>query len=116
MPEIKLKSKFEGLILFNIAINNPSEKRILSSKHEKFIPRPSKELQQEAIFKKTPEIVTSEMATIRSLWEQLGVVDNYRQVFETVIHDLDISVRKDFLDFEIISLTRFHDQLLVTLI
>jgi hypothetical protein len=53
------------------------------------------------------------MTSIKNLWEQLGVVDTYKQVFESVICDLDTNVRKDFLEFEISSLIKFHELLMV---
>ena len=62
---------------------------------------------------RTPELFKNEIITIRNLWEQLGVVESYKQIFENVVQDLDIAVRKDFLEFEISSLSKFNEQLTV---
>jgi phage tail sheath gpL-like len=86
-----------------------SEKRIGSSKTNDRVASKARELQDH----KTPEILKNEIIAIRNLWDQLGVVENYRQIFENVVLDLDLSVRKDFLEFEINALNKFYEQLTV---
>ena len=53
------------------------------------------------------------MNVIRILWDNLGVSEYYIHVFETVINDLESTIRRDFIEFEITCLKRVNDQLLV---
>jgi hypothetical protein len=113
IPDIRIKPKLGGLDKLTPAFNNLSEKRIASSKIQDR--RPSRQF-RELHDIKTPDNVRSEMSTIKILWEQLGVMDNYRQIFENIISDLDVTIRKDFLEFEVNSLNKFHEQLTVIIL
>jgi hypothetical protein len=106
MPDIKTKSKLEDILsIKNFSNATQNEKRTGSSKPHDRKASKDKGLQT--------DLICNEMISIKNLWEQLGVVDNYKQVFESVICDLDMNIRKDFLDFEISSLIKFHEQLVV---
>lgn len=54
-----------------------------------------------------------ELNMIQTLWEDLGVTQTYRLIFESIILDLDDTMKKDLLDFEINSLKKFSECLLV---
>jgi hypothetical protein len=53
------------------------------------------------------------MNIIKSMWEDLGVTEDYRFIYENVVKDIQSSMRKDFLDFELNNLKKFSDNLLV---
>lgn len=59
---------------------------------------------------------SEEMNTIQLMWEDLGVTESYKVVFENVVVDLDSQIRKDFLAFEITSLRVFTEQLIVSIL
>lgn len=59
------------------------------------------------------EQFTEEINMITSLWDDLGVTDFYRVIFESVLKDLDSNMKKDLLDHEMSSLKKFSDCLLV---
>lgn len=61
------------------------------------------------------EQFTEEINVISSLWDDLGVTDYYRVIFESLLKDLDSDMRKDLLDHEMFSLKKFSDCLLVRL-
>lgn len=54
-----------------------------------------------------------EINMIQTLWEDLGVTHTYRLIFESITLDLDDSMKKDLLDFEINSLKKFSECLMV---
>ena len=56
---------------------------------------------------------TEEINVISSLWDDLGVTDYYRIIFESLMKDLDTQMKKEFLDHEMSSLKKFSDCLLV---
>ena len=47
------------------------------------------------------------------MWEDLGVTDNYRQLYENIARELSDTLRKEFVDFEINTLKKFLDNLIV---
>lgn len=54
-----------------------------------------------------------EYNTIVSLWEDLGVTDNYKAIFENLSRDIDPLMKKDLFESEITSLRKFSDLLFV---
>ena len=65
---------------------------------------------------KNSEKFGEELNTIQSLWEDLGVTETYQLIFESIIKDLCDSMKKDLLYYELSSLKKFSDSLLVILI
>lgn len=59
------------------------------------------------------EEFTEEIGIIQSLWDDLGVTDTFKIIFENLCKDLDYKLKKDLLDNEISSLKKFSDALLV---
>ncbi len=59
------------------------------------------------------EIFAEEMNVILSLWEDLGVTDYYKIIFDSLARDLDTNMKKYLLDNEMSSLKKFSDSLLV---
>lgn len=57
--------------------------------------------------------IDNDMGRIKSLWDNMGVSIYYRQVFETVINDLDHVIKKDFLEFEFVNLKKVYDHIIV---
>ena len=47
------------------------------------------------------------------MWDDLGVNVEYKNIFLSIAVDLDVSICKEFLDFEINSLTKYADSLTV---
>jgi hypothetical protein len=59
------------------------------------------------------EIFGEELNMINTLWEDLGVTQTYRLIFDSISMDLEDSMKKDLFDFEINSLKKFNECLLV---
>jgi len=59
------------------------------------------------------EQFTEEINAISSLWDDLGVTDYYRVIFDSLLKNLDSNIKKDLLDHEMSSLKKFSDCLLV---
>ena len=59
------------------------------------------------------EIFGEELNMIKTLWEDLGVTQTYRLIFESISIDLEDTMKKDLFDFEINSLKKFNECLLV---
>lgn len=57
------------------------------------------------------DIYTEEFNIIHSMWDDLGVTDVFRNLYESIIRELDDNHRKEFIDFEIGTLKRFLDNL-----
>lgn len=57
-----------------------------------------------------------EYNTIVSLWEDLGVTENYRAIFENLSRDIDPLMKKDLFESEISALRKFSDLLFVKMI
>jgi len=54
-----------------------------------------------------------EFNTLISLWEDLGVTDNYKIIFESLSKDIDPLMRKDLYESEILFLRKFSELLFV---
>lgn len=54
-----------------------------------------------------------EYNTIISLWEELGVTDNYKAIFDNLSKDIDPLMKKDLFESEINSLRKFSELLFV---
>lgn len=52
-----------------------------------------------------------EYSTIINYWDDLGVTEVYRNIFDNTLEGLEPSFKKDFLDFETNSLKKFSDHL-----
>ena len=59
------------------------------------------------------EQFTEELNVIQSLWDDLGVTDNYRIIFESLSRFMDSKMKKDLFDYEMNALKKFSDCLLV---
>jgi hypothetical protein len=46
------------------------------------------------------------------MWDDLGVTEDYRMIFDNIAKELEDNLRKEFFDFEISSLKRFSDNLI----
>ena len=100
-----LKTTFLIVIfLFIFLVNNyeTSKERMFKASHENF-----------DINSNDETITSEEMNVIRSMWEDLGVTEGYRIIYENIVKDIDKRMRKDFLDFETTNLKKFSDNLLV---
>lgn len=49
--------------------------------------------------------------TIKSLWNETGVTDNYRTVYENIASQLETVYRNEYFDFEINSLKKYKEEL-----
>jgi hypothetical protein len=56
---------------------------------------------------------SEELNIVQSMWDDLGVTDGYKMLFESIARELEENLRKEFIDFEIGSLKRFSDNLMV---
>lgn len=54
-----------------------------------------------------------EYNSIVSLWEDLGVTDNYKAIFDNLSKDIDPLMKNDLFESEITALKKFSDLLLV---
>jgi len=54
-----------------------------------------------------------EFQNLKELWSDLGVTENFRNFFENIALELDLNVRKEYIDFEITSLKKLKDQIQV---
>ncbi len=61
------------------------------------------------ISEKIYEPISEEMNIIQSMWDDLGVLENYRVIFRYICLELDPTARKGFLDFEQQSLKKIYD-------
>jgi len=59
------------------------------------------------------EQFTEEINMISSLWDDLGVTEFYKIIFENLLKELDPTMKKDLLDHEMKSMKKFSDSLLV---
>jgi hypothetical protein len=59
------------------------------------------------------EVYNEEINIIQSMWDELGVTEYYKTIYETISRQLNGELRKEFFDFEMNSLKRFSDNLLV---
>lgn len=57
------------------------------------------------------EDFAEDMNIVQSMWDDLGVKDDYRTIFEQIAKELDESSRKEFFEFENSSLKKFSDNL-----
>lgn len=62
------------------------------------------------------EDFTQSMKTINSLWNQLGVLEDYRIVFNVVLNQLDEGNKTDFVNNEIESLKNISSLLTVIIV
>ncbi len=56
-----------------------------------------------------------EFNIILSLWDDLGVTDNYKAIFDNLSRDIDPLMKKDLFESEITSLRKFSDLLYVSI-
>lgn len=61
------------------------------------------------------EQFSEEISLIQSLWDDLGVNESYKIIFDALIRGLESSLRKEIMDFELSSLKKFSESLLVWL-
>jgi hypothetical protein len=52
-----------------------------------------------------------DFSEVLALWEDLGVTESYRLIFDSIAQELDQSFRKDFFEFELNSLKELQEQL-----
>ena len=57
------------------------------------------------------DVYVEEINIIHSMWEDLGVTESYRNLYENIAKELDDIHRKEFIDYEIGILKRFLDNL-----
>ena len=58
---------------------------------------------------KLNEVLEEELNLVHSIWDDLGVTEEYRQVFESIVKELDEQIRKELFEFEITNLKKFSD-------
>jgi hypothetical protein len=58
---------------------------------------------------------SEELNIVQSMWDDLGVTEGFRMLFEGIARELEESLRKEFIDFEIGALKKFSDNLMVNL-
>jgi hypothetical protein len=63
--------------------------------------------------KLSDDIVSEELNIVQSMWDDLGVTEGFRSLFESIAKELDENFRKEFIDFEIGTLKKFSDNLMV---
>lgn len=63
--------------------------------------------------KRMLEISAGELSAIHKLWNETGVTESYRNIFENIALDLDALVRDDYFKLEIASLKKFEEHLMV---
>ena len=56
---------------------------------------------------------SDELNIIQNMWEDLGLNQDYKNIFLNIVTDLDITTCKELLDFELGSLRKFADALSV---
>lgn len=61
------------------------------------------------INEKTYEPVSEEMSLIQSMWDELGVLENYRVIFRYICLELDHFQKKSFMEFELNSLRKLYE-------
>jgi len=61
------------------------------------------------ISEKVYEPISEEMSIIHQLWDDLGVLENYRVIFRYICLELDHNAKNGFLEFELSSLRKLHD-------
>jgi hypothetical protein len=54
---------------------------------------------------------SDEINIIHSMWDDLGVTESYRNLYESIARELDNVHRKEFIDYEIGLLKKFLDNL-----
>ncbi len=69
------------------------------------------EKDSESLRERFPEFFFED--TIPKLWEELGVTNTYKNTFIHIVTELDNSVRKEYFEHEIRSLSQFLDILKV---
>lgn len=62
------------------------------------------------------EPFSEEFENIRILWDDLGVTENYKNIFESLRKDIDPIMKQDLFEQEIDSLGKFSELLLVILL
>ncbi len=60
---------------------------------------------------KLNEVLEEELNLVHSIWDDLGVTEEYRKVFESIVKELDEQTRKELFEFEITSLKKFSNSL-----
>jgi hypothetical protein len=74
----------------------------------KFYKEMNRDIEKE-INEKNYEPVSEEMSIIQSLWDDLGVLENYRVIFRYICLELDHTTKKSFLEFELTSLRKLYE-------
>lgn len=64
--------------------------------------------------KEKEEAFIEDISLIQNLWEDLGVQEQYKGLFETMARQLEGKARKEFLDYENQSLKRMREHLNVS--
>ena len=64
-------------------------------------------------YEKYSEVIFDEQKGIPKFWDELGVTDAYKITFVNIVIELDISIRKDYFEYELKNLTDFSDLLKV---
>jgi hypothetical protein len=60
------------------------------------------------------DMFSEEINIVQSMWDDLGVTEGYRALFEGIAKELEENLRKEFIDFEIGALKKFSDNLMVS--
>lgn len=72
--------------------------------------------QQSQRDKEKEDAFIEDLSLIQNLWDDLGVLEQYKESFEVMARQLEGKARKEFLDFENQSLKHLREHLNVSLV
>ena len=57
------------------------------------------------------EIVSEEYLSIRTIWEEIGITEQYKFIFDSIINLISTREKSYFLEFELASLEKIYEDL-----